>query len=165
MLPQNIEIALWPQITATSLCHMYVCNKTADLRPNYSSAIETHESWCTRSSTALSPRVWRGHQVIFPGFEQCLQSPTSSTNLSPRRLPSSLRTDSTDFTTRPFLLSISVFSFFIILFCLVPCGRLSWLLVSFWAHVNIVHRIISYQSFEPLVARCPQIVTGKLWFV
>ena len=32
-----------------------------------------------------------------------------------------------------------VFSFFSILFCLVPCGRLSWLLVSFWAHVNIVH--------------------------
>jgi len=37
-----------------------------------------------------------------------------------------------------------VFSFFIILFCLVPCGRLSWLLVSFWTHVNIVHHIISY---------------------
>jgi len=34
--------------------------------------------------------------------------------------------------------------FFIILICLVPCGRLSWLLVSFWAHVNIVHHIISY---------------------
>jgi len=28
---------------------------------------------------------------------------------------------------------------------LVPCGRLSWLLVSFWAHVNIVHRIVSYR--------------------
>jgi len=27
---------------------------------------------------------------------------------------------------------------------LVACGRLSWLLVSFWAHVNIVHHIISY---------------------
>ena len=40
--------------------------------------------------------------------------------------------------------SLYVFSFFIILFCLVPCGRLSWLLVSFWAHVNIVHHIISY---------------------
>ena len=24
---------------------------------------------------------------------------------------------------------------------MVPCGRLSWLLVSFWAHVNIVHHI------------------------
>jgi len=41
------------------------------------------------------------------------------------------------------LMSSCVFSFFIILFCLVPCGRLSWLLVSFWAHVNIVHHIIS----------------------
>ena len=39
-----------------------------------------------------------------------------------------------------------VFSFFIILFCLVPCGRLSWLLVSFWAHVNIVLHIISYHK-------------------
>ena len=25
-----------------------------------------------------------------------------------------------------------------------PCGRLSWLHVSFWAHVNIVQHIISY---------------------
>jgi len=29
-----------------------------------------------------------------------------------------------------------VFSFFITPFCLVPCGRLSWFLVSFWAHVK-----------------------------
>ena len=36
---------------------------------------------------------------------------TSLTNLSHHRLPSSLRTDSTDFTTGPFLLSISVFCF------------------------------------------------------
>jgi len=35
--------------------------------------------------------------------------PTSFTNLSHHRLPSSLRTDSTDFTTGPLLLSISVF--------------------------------------------------------
>ena len=31
-------------------------------------------------------------------------------------------------------------------FCLVPCGRLSWLLVSFWAHVNIVHHIILWPN-------------------
>ena len=70
--------------------------------------------------------------------------PTSFTNLSHHRLPSSLRTDSTDrfFWAYPFYIC---FSFFIILFCLVPCGRLSWLLVSFWAHVNIVHRIVSYR--------------------
>jgi len=38
-----------------------------------------------------------------------------------------------------------VFSFFITLFCLAPCGRLSWLFVSFWAHVslNIARRIVS----------------------
>jgi len=28
--------------------------------------------------------------------------------------------------------------------CHPMCGRLSWLHVSFWAHVNIVHHIISY---------------------
>ena len=54
------------------------------------------------------------------------------------------------------------FSFFIILFCSVPCGRLSWLLVSFWAHINIVNRIISYltsnASLHYLVkSLCPKI--------
>jgi len=53
----------------------------------------------------------------------------------PHRPPSNPRTDSTDFTTGPFL-------------CLVPCGRLSWLLVSFWAHVNIVHHIIYIISYH-----------------
>jgi len=37
-------------------------------------------------------------------------------------------------------ISVFIFSFFIILFCLVPCGRLSWLFANFWAHVNILHR-------------------------
>ena len=72
------------------------------------------------------------------------------TNLSHHRLPSSLRIDSTDFMTRPFLLRFSVFvsTFFTTLFCFVPCGRLCWLFVSFLAHVNIAYhiayRIISY---------------------
>ena len=38
-----------------------------------------------------------------------------------------------------------VFSFFITLFCLAPCGRLSWLFDSFGAHINIAHRIVSYR--------------------
>ena len=43
-------------------------------------------------------------------------------------------------------------SFFITLFCLVPCGRLSWLFVSFWARVNI-YRIVSYiESVQEFVA-------------
>ena len=33
----------------------------------------------------------------------------------------------------------------LLFFCLVPCGRLSWLLVSIWAHVNIVHLVVSYR--------------------
>jgi len=41
----------------------------------------------------------------------CRLTSLHSTNLSPHRLPSSLRTDSTDFTTGPFLLSISVLRF------------------------------------------------------
>ena len=53
--------------------------------------------------------------------------------------------------SRPFLLSISVFifSFFISLFCLVPCGRLSWLYDSFWAHVNILHCLSFKESNAP----------------
>jgi len=71
----------------------------------------------------------------------------SSSQSSHHRLPSGLKTDSTDFTTGPvdfttgpFLLSISVFvfSFFITVFCLVPCGRLSWFLVSFWAQRTLI---------------------------
>jgi len=55
----------------------------------------------------------------------------------------SLSLPAQDFMTGPFLLSISVFIFsFIILFCLVPCGRFNWLYVSLWAHVNI---IVSYR--------------------
>jgi len=46
------------------------------------------------------------------------------------------------FSASPFYVC---FSFFSIIFCLVPCGRLSWLLVSCWAHVNIVYRIVSYR--------------------
>jgi len=42
-------------------------------------------------------------------------------------------------------------SFFINLFCLVPCSRLIWLLVRFWAHVNIVHRIVSLNWAESIV--------------
>jgi len=38
-------------------------------------------------------------------------------------------------------------------FVLVPCGRLSWLLVSFWAHVNIVlHIITDFTNFARAVS-------------
>jgi len=56
------------------------------------------------------------------------------------------RTDSTDFITGPFLLSILIlfFSFLQYSFCLlVLCGRLSWLFVSFWVHINIVYHLVS----------------------
>ena len=64
-------------------------------------------------------------------------------------LPASGLTPRTSQLDRFFWASLFyVFSFFIILFCLVPCGRLSWLLVTFWAHVNIVHRIVSYRRHQ-----------------
>ena len=83
------------------------------------------------------------HPELPISFTLCSR-PISFTNLYHHRLPSGLRTDSTDFTTRPFLLSISifVFSFVITLFCLVPCGRFSWLFVRFWSHV-VSYRIVS----------------------
>ena len=78
---------------------------------------------------------------------------TSSTNLSHHRLPSSLRTDSTDFTTGPFLLSISVLCLFQFLhysFLFGSVRQTTQLLVSFWAHVNIVaYRIVSYTVQKP----------------
>ena len=48
-------------------------------------------------------------------------------------------------------ISIFWFQFLHYSFCSVPCGRLSWLLVSFWAHVNrpyIVNRIVSIVSYQ-----------------
>ena len=62
-------------------------------------------------------------------------------------LPASGLTPRTSRLDRFFWASLFyVFSFFIILYCLVPCGSLSWLLVSFWVLINIVHHIISYIS-------------------
>ena len=39
-----------------------------------------------------------------------------------------------------------------------PCGRLSWLHVSFWAHVNIVHHIISYHIICGLIIKHLKVV-------
>ena len=67
-------------------------------------------------------------------------------NLSHHRLSYGLRTNYMDCMTGPFLLSISVFLFIVpllLFFCLVQCGRLSWLLVSFLVHVNMMYRIVS----------------------
>jgi len=68
-----------------------------------------------------------------------------------------------------------------LLFCSVPCGRLSWLLVSFWAHVNIVHRVVlrrrrqmnsdrveqrsrhEGKNFVPDVARLASVIIGGTW--
>jgi len=66
---------------------------------------------CSRDPTASRAHDYAGTTSIYyhtqpftPGSR-----PTSFTNLSHHRLPSGLRTDSTDFMTGPFLLSISVF--------------------------------------------------------
>jgi len=64
---------------------------------------------------------------ITPSLFHSRSRPTFSTNLSPHRLPSGLRTDSTAlWLVRFFWASRFLFLFFFIsLFCLVPCGRLS----------------------------------------
>ena len=36
----------------------------------------------------------------------------------------------------------------LLFFCLIACGRLSWLFVSFRVHVNIVHRIVSSRRHD-----------------
>jgi len=52
-----------------------------------------------------------------------------------------------------------VFSSFITLFCLVPCGTLSWLFISFLANVNVVYRIVSYRTAYAVLAwRCTVII-------
>ena len=70
--------------------------------------------------------------------------PTSYTSF----FPAASRLTPQTFMIGPFLQSISVFvfSFFVSLSCLVPCGRLSRLLVSFLAHVNIIRRIVWYHN-------------------
>jgi len=68
----------------------------------------------------------------------------------PRRMSSGLRTDYTDCMTRPFLLRISHFKVPSLLFCLVRCGRASWLFVNFSAHVNILCRIVSRRCLANL---------------
>ena len=86
--------------------------------------------------------------------------PTSFTNLSHHRLSSGLRTDSTDFMTGPFLLSISifVFSFLYYSFCFF------WFRVADFAsdtsafgYVKMVYRIVPY---APVC--CPQRGPGHL---
>jgi len=57
------------------------------------------------SDSVLSPLCLQDNSLSF-------MLPTSFTNLSHHRLPSSLRTDSADFTTGPFLLSIPVLCLF-----------------------------------------------------
>ena len=37
-----------------------------------------------------------------------------------------------------------IYDCLVILFCFILCGRLCWLFVSFWVHVNIFHQVVSY---------------------
>ena len=60
-------------------------------------------------------------------------------------LPASGLTPRTSWLDR-FFWAARFFVSSLLFFCSVPCSRLSWLLVSFWAHVNIVHRIVSYRA-------------------
>ena len=56
---------------------------------------------------------------------------------------------------------VFIFRFFISLFCLAPCSRLSWLFARFWAHVNVLDHIISHshQSLKSLFYHCDWITS------
>jgi len=68
-------------------------------------------------------------------------------NSFPQQTPfRGLRTDTTDFMTGPFLLSISVFVFTFFITFSDSCSRLSWLLVSFLGarKHSVSYRIVSW---------------------
>jgi len=68
-------------------------------------------------------------------------SPSLSLSLPPYT-PSSLRTDSTWTVSSEHLVFFVFFVSSLLSFVfLVPCGRLSWLFLSFWVHVNIAYPI------------------------
>jgi len=100
----------------------------------------------TTSHSVNSPLSPSGTPSLFYSRLKTVTYPFHKSFIFPTINPlSGLRTDSTDFMIGLFLLSISVFCFYPITLCLlVPCGRLSWLYISFWVHVNVVYRIISH---------------------
>jgi len=94
--------------------------------------------------------------------------PTCFTNiyLSHHRFPSDSRTDSADFMTGPFWASlffvITVVFFITLSVILVPCGRLSWQLIGFWVHKNVVYHIVSYRIMNLLKFFIPLFVSVGL---
>jgi len=84
-------------------------------------------------------------QVVTVLAQQSLTNAVGKTSLlSP---PSGMTTDS-----KPayFLTSISVFWVFSSFSCsLRLCSQLSWLSVSFWAHINMLHHIVPETNFLP----------------
>jgi len=140
-----------------------------------SSLRQPHSSLCPSDLPVHSPTT-SSHSVNSPlspsrpSVKTLSFTPGSSQDLylfqkvSHHSFPSGLRTESTYFMTGPFLhehlgflFSVSSFSF-----CLVPCGRSSWLFVGFWAHVNIVCRIVSYSLPASESRRIEYIIAGGM---
>ena len=73
--------------------------------------------------------------------------PTSFTSPTPLSFTSSSRTASTDFCLHRFFWATRFLMFlFSLFFVSGPCFRLSWPFVSFWAHVYLLYRIVSYEK-------------------
>jgi len=86
-------------------------------------------------SSPLSPvTIHNSLSLSLPA--QCSRS-TFFTNFYHHTLPSSLHR-LYDWTVFSEHLRFFCFQFLHYSFCLVPCSRLSWLFVSFWAHINSV---------------------------
>ena len=107
----------------------------------------TKKTRVMKKSKQQKPSCSDGYAVSGVSSRCVAPNQSSFTNHSHHRLSPGLITDSTDFMTGPFCSEHLCFLFFVLfitpLFFFVPCGRLSWLRVSFWAHLNIVYRIVS----------------------
>ena len=87
---------------------------------------------------------WFATLLIPLSFTSGLQ-PTCFTNPIPRSSTSSFRTAYTDLCPhRFFWANRFLFLIFPYFFVSVPCARLSWPFVRFWAHINISYRVVSY---------------------
>jgi len=117
---------LWKQLLVLSV-NLIPCSPSV----SFACSCSYNTTFSHYVNSPLSPSITPS--LFVPGSR-----PTSFINLSHHRLHSSLRTDSTDFITNRFFWGPQVFfSFSLLFFRLVPCRRLSWLFVSFLAHVNI----------------------------
>jgi len=132
------------RLSVLSICPVcLVCNVGVLWLNGWTDQDETWHAWYLLtfcSITKCNPKKFRKY-VNSKSKSQTKIGDIKTTGAHKRVLIANDDEDKANILASPFF----CFSFFIILFCSVPCCRLSWLIVSFWAHVNIVNRIVSYR--------------------